>query len=221
MARVAHTAVVRTAAEVEAEIARLGDLGNAALRERWQGLTGSLPASGLKGELLRVTLAYAIQEKAFGALGRDATRRLAAMARSGAANVGQHGSNAAGELTASARVPRRIKTGSRLIREWRRVIHEVVVVPDGFLWAGTVHASLSTVAKQITGTSWNGWRFFGLSELRAGREAKDQARAAVQTTMPPQPPGPPRSRRPIRTQIEARSKGWDSRNREGVTHDQS
>ena len=44
----------------------------------------------------------------------------------------------------------------------RRVSHEVVIVLGGFLWNGETHRSLSTLAKRITGTTWNGLRFFGL-----------------------------------------------------------
>ena len=51
----------------------------------------------------------------------------------------------------------RIKPGTRLIRTWRNVTHEVMVLNDGFAWNGERHTSLSTIAKTITGTSWNGW----------------------------------------------------------------
>ena len=51
--------------------------------------------------------------------------------------------------------------GTRLVREWQGVLHEVIVIPDGFLWQGATYPSLSTVAKAITGTTWNGWVFFG------------------------------------------------------------
>ncbi|MFG1303911.1 DUF2924 domain-containing protein [Xanthobacter autotrophicus] len=57
---------------------------------------------------------------------------------------------------------RRIKAGTVLVREHDGVMHEVMVVPDGFLWNGGTFASLSIIAKRITGTSWNGPRFFGL-----------------------------------------------------------
>lgn len=57
---------------------------------------------------------------------------------------------------------RRLKAGTVLVREHEGVMHEVVVAPGGFLWNGENYASLSTIAKRITGTSWNGPRFFGL-----------------------------------------------------------
>ena len=66
---------------------------------------------------------------------------------------------------------RHVKVGSIIIREYQGKLHEVVVVPGGFCWQGQVFASLSTIARKITGTSWNGLRFFG---LRGGEEASAQ-----------------------------------------------
>ena len=57
-----------------------------------------------------------------------------------------------------------IGDGSRVIREWRGVMYEVERVPEGYLWNGKVHASLSAVAYAITGAKWNGPRFFGLRD---------------------------------------------------------
>jgi DNA invertase Pin-like site-specific DNA recombinase len=158
------------AADVEAEVATLLDLGTAALRERWRRLTGHEPAPGLKGELLRAALAHKLQERAFGALSRDAAKRLAAMAQA-------LGAEAKGEATPSASAGRRIKPGSRILREWQGHTHEIVVVQDGYLWSGEVHASLSAIARAITGTSWSGWRFFGLDprKQRRGRGQRRQS----------------------------------------------
>ena len=49
-----------------------------------------------------------------------------------------------------------------VVREYLGKLHEVLVVPDGFCWRGRMFASLSSIAQEITGTSWNGPRFFGL-----------------------------------------------------------
>ncbi|MBL8571403.1 MAG: DUF2924 domain-containing protein [Phreatobacter sp.] len=107
-------------------------------------------------ELLIRALAYAIQEKAFGGLSLAATKRLQAIARDAKASKASTASEAR-----SSQPRRRLMPGTRLIREWQGVMHEVIVIPDGFLWQGATYASLSTVAKAITGTSWNGWVFFG------------------------------------------------------------
>ena len=56
--------------------------------------------------------------------------------------------------------------GTRLVREWDGVEHTVTVMKDGFDWQGRKFKSLSAVARAITGTQWNGYRFFGLREAR-------------------------------------------------------
>ncbi|WP_423827748.1 DUF2924 domain-containing protein [Shimia abyssi] len=55
-----------------------------------------------------------------------------------------------------------LKPGGRLIREWNGVTHVVEVVEGGFLWKGQRYASLSPIARAITGARWSGPRFFGL-----------------------------------------------------------
>ena len=55
-----------------------------------------------------------------------------------------------------------LKSGARLLRAWNGVTHEILVVEDGFLWAGRTWRSLSAIAREITGTRWSGPRFFGL-----------------------------------------------------------
>ena len=58
------------------------------------------------------------------------------------------------------------RNGTVLVREWGGVTHHVTVVADGFLWNGKTYPSLSSVARTITGTNWNGPRFFGMRELK-------------------------------------------------------
>jgi Protein of unknown function (DUF2924) len=52
--------------------------------------------------------------------------------------------------------------GTILTREWNGHTHRVMVVADGFAWEGQTYDSLSSVALAVTGTKWNGPRFFGL-----------------------------------------------------------
>lgn len=59
-------------------------------------------------------------------------------------------------------LPRRIKPGSVLVREWKGRSYRVTVMADGFAYDGERFASLSEIAWEITGTKWNGPRFFGL-----------------------------------------------------------
>jgi hypothetical protein len=63
--------------------------------------------------------------------------------------------------------------GAKLFREWHGELHEVLVLEKGFAWRGETHASLSSIARAITGTRWNGWAFFGLK--RRAKEASANA----------------------------------------------
>ena len=78
--------------------------------------------------------------------------------------------------------------GSVIVREYQGKLHEVLVVPGGFCWQEQVFASLSTIARKITGTSWNGPRFFGLrgGESTPTTDAVVPARAAADTRRVPQ-----------------------------------
>jgi hypothetical protein len=60
----------------------------------------------------------------------------------------------------------KLKPGSSLIREWRGVRHEVIVLDEGFSYLGERLGSLSEAAQRITGTKWNGPVFFGLKARR-------------------------------------------------------
>jgi hypothetical protein len=51
------------------------------------------------------------------------------------------------------------------VREWQGTAHHVTIVNDGFVWNGQTHRSLSSIARAITGTKWNGPRFFGMREV--------------------------------------------------------
>jgi hypothetical protein len=77
-------------------------------------------------------------------------------------------------VMAKASAGPRLKPGTVvLMREHRDVRHTVTVVLNGFVWQEQTFPSLTTVARAITGTSWNGPRFFG---LRIKRDA-DQTEA--------------------------------------------
>ena len=136
---------------LEAEIARLPDLGLSELRMRWKTLYGLPAPKFFRRKFLVRAVAYQMQVKAYGGLSEATKRRLreiAAAARDGTFDV--------------VDLEPRIRPGTKLIRTWKKVTHEVMVLQDGFAWNGERHESLSAIAKTITGTSWNGWTFFGL-----------------------------------------------------------
>ena len=130
---------------VEHQIAGLGAMSSAALRELWSRLTGS-PVPQVSPKLLRLALAWEIQATAFGGMSRTVTRSLDQLAR--------------GITRTTAAKP-----GMRLVREWQGRAHVVTVGEDGAIaWDGRTWASLSEVARAITGTRWSGPAFFGLKK---------------------------------------------------------
>jgi hypothetical protein len=74
-----------------------------------------------------------------------------------------------------------IKPGTLLIRVWQGTNHRVTVTSDGFAWNGQSCRSLSSIAKAITGTNWNGWLFFGLkrSDGRNKNAAKNKPKGGA------------------------------------------
>jgi hypothetical protein len=146
--------------DVDLVIAGLDDEPAAQLVARWRSLTGRLPGPGLRGELLRAALAHKIQEHAHGGLSTATLKKLKALAKAHQ----QQQADIERSAQASALIVRTIKPGSRLMREWQGVVHEVIVDVDGYRWEGQSFSSLSSIAKSITGTSWNGWRFFGINQ---------------------------------------------------------
>ena len=137
--------------EVKAELDRLSTAPIAQLRLRWCELIRKDPLTAFGPDLLRRSIAHRIQEKAYGGLPTATQRELDQMVKAMSAKP-----NGRPEL------PRRIKPGSELVRTWKGKSHRIVVMKDGFAYGGDTYPSLSEIASQITGTNWNGPRFFGL-----------------------------------------------------------
>ena len=114
--------------------------------------------------MLRRSIAQRIQEKAYGGLSRPTQRLLDQMMKAYAAKPN-------GKIV----LPRRIKPGSVLVREWKGKSHRVTVLADGFAYDGKSFANLSEIAGLITGTRWNGPRFFG---LRSKTQERDETAAS-------------------------------------------
>jgi hypothetical protein len=138
------------AAEIEAEVERLRSMPIAELRALWRAKFKSEPPEVFGPDLLRRSIAYKIQEDAYGGFDRATARLLKQLM--------QQFAKSNGRLV----LPRQIKPGAVLIREWKGERHQVTVLEDGFSYRGKPHESLSQIARLITGTRWNGPKFFGL-----------------------------------------------------------
>jgi len=148
---------------VEDELDRLPIMPIAQLRVRYGEVFRTEPPKAFGPDLLRRSIAHRIQEKAYGGLSRSAQRLLDRMMKAYAAKPN-------GKIV----LPRQIKPGSVLVREWKGKSHRVMVLADGFAYDGKTFGNLSEIAGLITGTRWNGPRFFG---LRSKTQESDEAAA--------------------------------------------
>jgi len=143
-------------ADVLGRLAALKTTPTPALKQQWRDLFGMEPPP-YNRRFLESRLAYRIQELAYGGLKPETIQRLEALGE---------------QLDGGNPVLRRIRgddkpiAGTRLIREYQGVEHSVTVLHDGYEYQGRPYQSLSSIARAITGTRWNGWLFFGLKNRR-------------------------------------------------------
>lgn len=134
-------------AALEQQMERLATMSPAELRSEWPRVWGS-PAPRWSAELLKLGVAYRMQEKVYGGLKPATLRELR-------------------RITSSASNPK-LKPGTRLVRSWHGQTVSVLVTDDGFTFEDRAYSSLTAIAKEVTGAGWSGPRFFGLKELARG-----------------------------------------------------
>ena len=161
------------------EIARLEVLDADELRLRWRGITGRTAPLAVPKFLLVRALAYRLQADAKGDLDLETKRLLdgvadeqASKSRLPRSRAGAFGAASLSSIGMPDPRAGRLQPGSVLVREHGGAAHHVMVLADGFAWNGQTFASLSSVALAITGTTWNGRRFFGI-DVRASRKAPE------------------------------------------------
>lgn len=120
------------------------------LRGEWRRLYRS-DAPRISRDLLILGIGYRLQEIEHGGLGKATRRKLRTLAKT------LHATGRVGPTPSLS-----LKPGARLVREWHGRSHTVTVTEDGFEYAGSSYASLTKIAKKITGAHWSGPRFFGL-----------------------------------------------------------
>src|SRR6266481_247346 len=157
-----------TKTSVEDEIAHLRGLDLKGLRARWQSMFQRPAPAHLTRHLLFAVIAYRIQADRFGDLDHE-TRQV--LDRTVAKEAGAVTS---ARLASFDKKRTELNPGTILVREWDRQSQRVMVMADGFAWNGQTYDSLSKVAFAVTGTKWNGPRFFGLRdrEDRSTSEAR-------------------------------------------------
>lgn len=138
------------------------------LASLWSDLIGGAVPACMSQPMQRRFLAFELQAKLEGGVPAALSARLDRIA-------------AGDERKASPT----LQPGGRLLREWNGTTHVVDVLPEGFLWNGAPHRSLSAIARAITGARWSGPRFFGLVGVASeggGTSAKGKTAKAKRLT---------------------------------------
>ena len=161
-------------------IAALVELDANGLFLQWRNHLGGIPPAHLPRWLLMKILACRIQATAFGGLDKETLRVLRQPKGRRLASSDLHPFEA---RIATSREGTELKAGALLAREWNGRLERVMILDKGFAWNGETYGSLSQVAKAMTGTSWNGHRFFGLRTARSVRAAQ-AGRATVSEATP-------------------------------------
>jgi len=141
----------REGGDLADEIDALTSMSYPDLQAAWRRHFRYCAPKKLGRALLELGIAWKLQERVHGGLSTTTKRRLDELARGLAT-----GSDLSRQRTIA------LKPGARLIREWGGETHEILVTEEGFVWRGTTWASLSIIARKMTGTRWSGPRFFGI-----------------------------------------------------------
>ena len=130
------------------------------LSRAWRNSVGRPAPANLPKSLLSKMLVYRFQANQHGDLGKEALRLIDSIANDLSAGKAPN---------IKPPSERRLKPGTVMMREHRGVMHRVMVMEEGYAWQGKTFMSLSSAAKAITGTNWNGQRFFGVKEKGLSR----------------------------------------------------
>ena len=158
-------------ADIPAQLAALEKMSVAELRERWQEVYGEPTRAGNKA-YLKKRLAWRIQELAEGGLSDRAKARIQELVAEAPIRWRTPRPNGEGSANGNGRDPRLPEPGTVLTRSHGGVEHRVTVLDDGFEYRGERYSSLSKIAREITGTSWNGFLYFGLQRRTRKRNGE-------------------------------------------------
>ena len=142
-------------ARLDDQLEELRSCRSSALREKWRSVFRTV-APNMAPDLMRRAVAWRLQERVHGGLAPSAMKAIAtlqaSLARDGGVNIAPV-----------------LKPGTRLVREWHGQTYHVLVCDEGYEYGGRRYRSLSQIAREITGATWSGPRFFGLkSDKRNG-----------------------------------------------------
>ena len=167
-------------AAIEEGIGRLQQSSLADLRTLWTKTFKKPVPKALTRDLLVRMLAWHIQEQAFGGHDRAILKILASYAKG----------------TPGGPRPRRLKPGTEIVREYQGERHTVVITGEGYRWRDGDYPSLTAIARLITGTNWNGPRFFGLREAAQAPTRAGSPPGGLERDAPAEPRKNGRAARP-------------------------
>ena len=146
-------------ASVQSIVANLEGLDLNGLRRQWHAHLGGEAPVHIPRWLLMKVLAHRLQADVFGRPDTSIQRMLRS-------NKDRDAATPFERRAPQTREGLGLKAGALLVREWNGRLERVMIVEEGFAWNGQTFGSLSQIAKAMTGTNWNGHRFFGLRQGR-------------------------------------------------------
>jgi Protein of unknown function (DUF2924) len=166
------------AASLLSIVANLEGLDLDGLRRQWRAHLGGEAPTHLSRWLLMKVLAYRLQSDAFGDLDKSIRRIFRFEKEDG---VGAPFDRRAPQTREGVSM----KAGALLVREWNGKLERVMILEEGFAWNGQTVGSLSQIAKAMTGTTWNGHRFFGLRQGKTpvADVGKDRRKSRTRTAV--------------------------------------
>jgi hypothetical protein len=135
------------------QIASLPTMSKAELHSIWAQNFSQAPPPSMRRGLMIPVLAYRIQEREFGGLSNAARKTLRDIAKTIDIKKETRGRGSSD-----------LDRGTRLVRSWKGMVHEVEVSNGSFSYRGKQFGNLSQIAHEITGTRWSGPLFFGTKE---------------------------------------------------------
>lgn len=156
MAAGSHPARARRSTKLNFPVEQLSSLPAPEMAKLWEQAFETPPPCRSQPQLLRLLLAARLQDASSGERAGQVRKRLSTLAMKFAADPDHEPSASLG-----------LRPGIELVRVWKGEAQRVWVLADGFLWRGTKYASLSVIAREITGTPWSGPAFFKLKRKAA------------------------------------------------------
>ena len=161
------------------EIAAMKAMTVPALRNRYAEVFGEGTTSRHKEFLIR-RIGWRLQANEEGGLSERARKRAAELAAHAdvrltapkvkAVNAPERTTIGRIHISHDSRLP---MPGATIAREYKGRMIEVHVLPTGFDFEGEVYRTLSAIAKKVTGTHWNGFHFFGLTQKESNANAAE------------------------------------------------